>query len=173
MFPCSARGARAITVAALALAAAPASALAQSSAAPLVGTAQPNQIPGQYIVVLKNGRGATNADRVERRARDRGARVKHQYRRVLNGFAAQLTDAALADVRNDADVAFVEADQVVTASAAQTPATWGLDRIDQRSLPLNNTLQLQRDRRRREGVHHRHRHPHDALAVQRPRHLRL
>ena len=116
MFPCSARGARAITVAALALAVVPASALAQSSAAPLVGTAQPNQIPGQYIVVLKNGRGAANADRVERRARDRGARVKRQYRRVLNGFAAQLTDAALADVRADADVAYVEADQVMTAS---------------------------------------------------------
>jgi subtilisin family serine protease len=139
MFPCSARGARAITVAALALAVAPASALAQSSAAPLVGTAQPNQIPGQYIVVLKNGRGAANADRVERRARDRGARVNRQYRRVLNGFAAQLTDSALADVRNDADVAYVEADQVVTASVAQSPATWGLDRIDQQSLPLNNT----------------------------------
>ena len=116
MFPCRARGARAITVAALTLAVAPAGALAQSSAAPLVGTAQPNQIPGQYIVVLKNGRGAANADRVERRARDRGARVQRQYRRVLNGFSAQLTDAALADVRADADVAFVEADQVMTAS---------------------------------------------------------
>ena len=139
MFACSARGARVITVAALALAAGPASALAQSSAAPLVGTAQPNEIPGQYIVVLKNGRGAANADRVERRARDRGSRVKHQYRRVLNGFAAQLTDAALADVRADADVAYVEADQVVTASVTQSPATWGLDRIDQPSLPLSGS----------------------------------
>jgi subtilisin family serine protease len=134
-----ARSARAITIAALVLATAPASALAQSSAAPLVGTAQPNQIPGQYIVVLKNGRGAANADRVERRARDRGAQVNRQYRRVLNGFAAHLTDAALADVRNDADVAYVEPDAVVTASVAQSPATWGLDRIDQPSLPLNNT----------------------------------
>ena len=139
MFPCRARGARVITVAALALAVAPAGALAQSSAAPLVGTAQPNQIPGQYIVVLKNGRGAANADRVERRARDRGARVQHQYRRALNGFAAQLTDDALADVRADADVAYVEADQVMTANVTQSPVTWGLDRIDQPNLPLSGS----------------------------------
>jgi subtilisin family serine protease len=37
------------------------------------------------------------------------------------------------------DVALVEEDQMMEANVAQTPATWGLDRIDQRNLPLNNT----------------------------------
>ena len=44
--------------------------------------------------------------------------------------------AALAD---DPRVDYVEADQVFETFATQTPATWGLDRIDQRDLPLNNT----------------------------------
>ena len=139
MFSRSARGARAITVAAIALATAPASALAQSSPAPLQPAATPAVIPGQYIVVLKTGKGAGAADRVEGRARGRGGRVHRQYRRVLNGFAAQLSDDALADVRADPDVAFVEPDAIVSMSETQSSATWGLDRIDQTDLPLNAT----------------------------------
>ena len=139
MFPCCTRGARATIVVALALVVAPAGALAQSGAAPLVGAGEPDQIPGRYIVVLKHGSGAGSADRVERRARSRGGRVGRQYRRALNGFSATLSDRALADVRTDPDVAYVEADAVVTASATQSGATWGLDRIDQPSLPLNQT----------------------------------
>ncbi len=36
-------------------------------------------------------------------------------------------------------VKYVEKDGVVTASTTQTGATWGIDRIDQRDLPLNQT----------------------------------
>jgi len=140
MFPCfAARTARATLVAGLALAVVPAAGMAQSTAAPLVGADKPNAIPGQYIVVLKNGRGAANADRIERRARDHGGQVRRQYRRALNGFSGQLSDSALADVRRDPDVAYVEADAVVTATDTQSPATWGLDRIDQQNLPLSNS----------------------------------
>ena len=141
MFSRSARSARALTVAAIALATAPASALAQSPPAPLQPVAGA-VIPGQYIVVLKNGKGAAAAERVERRARGRGGRVERQYRRAINGFAGRLSDDALADVRRDPDVAYVEPDTVVTANATQTGATWGLDRIDQRDRPRLDELAL-------------------------------
>jgi hypothetical protein len=53
--------------------------------------------------------------------------------------SARLDASALAAVRADPDVACVEADQVVSVTVDQSPATWGLDRVDQRNLPLNNT----------------------------------
>jgi len=137
--PTVARRARgALGIFALAAALAPGAALAQSPAAPL-GAGAAGEIKGQYIVVLESGTGAAASDRVERRARGRGGRVDRQYRRALNGFTAKLSDAALADVRSDPDVAYVEPDTVLSLNAAQTGATWGLDRIDQPALPLNGT----------------------------------
>lgn len=46
---------------------------------------------------------------------------------------------AVAALQADPDVAYIEQDQVVTANTTQTGATWGLDRIDQRSLPLSGS----------------------------------
>src|SRR4029079_14862608 len=57
----------------------------------------------------------------------------------LNGFSAQLSYDQVAKLRSDARVATVEQDRVVTADATQTGATWGMDRSDQRNLPLSGT----------------------------------
>jgi hypothetical protein len=123
-----------------ALAVMPATVFGQATKpAPLVGTGQPDQIPGRYIVVLKDGASVASTERVERRARGRGGDVKHRYRSAVRGFTATLSDAALADVRDDADVAFVEPDVAVSPDTTQSGATWGLDRIDQAGLPLDGT----------------------------------
>ena len=138
--PTAARRARgALGILALAAALAPGAALAQSSHAPPQSAAPGAAIDGQYIVVLEGGSGAAASERVERRARGRGGRVARQYRRAINGFSAKLSDAALAEVRSDPDVAYVEADAVVSIGTTQSGATWGLDRIDQAALPLNGT----------------------------------
>ena len=115
---------------------------------------------GQYIVVMKHAAGAVATDRAQWTARARGGRVLRTYSRALRGFSAKLSDRALADVRSDPAVAYVEPDAVISIAATQSAATCGLDRIDQRSLPLNDHLHVPTDRRRRHRLHHRHRHPH-------------
>jgi subtilisin family serine protease len=117
----------------------PATTSAQSAPAPMYGAGKPGAIKGNYIVVLKSGADAAAADRTKRRARDRGGRVAREYNRAVRGFSATLSDQALADVRSDPDVAYVEPDAVISLSATQTQATFGLDRIDQSSLPLNGS----------------------------------
>lgn len=97
-------------------------------------------IPGQYIVVFKEtaGRQATN-NVIDQIQAEEGNQVQFVYTAALNGFAAQLSEKTLDELLNNPNVAYVEADQTVWLNDTQTNATWGLDRIDQRNLPLNST----------------------------------
>ena len=66
-----------------------------------------------------------------------GTREK-TWSRALKGMAVHMTAQEAENLANDLDVALVEQDGVVYANATQTPATWGLDRIDQTNLPLDS-----------------------------------
>ena len=105
-------------------------------------------VDGQYIVVLKNTAatlvGESNrAARVPAVASDiastHRANLLRSYDRVLRGFVVKADDAALARLLADPRVAYVEEDGYVSINATQTGATWGLDRVDQRNLPLSTT----------------------------------
>ena len=107
-----------------------------------------NPVRGQYIVVLKDGAASlagerSSAARVSTVARDMAgkhrARVKHSFEHALRGFVAEADDAALARLLADPNVAYVEEDGIVSINATQTGATWGIDRIDQRNLPLTGS----------------------------------
>ena len=64
---------------------------------------------------------------------------RHVYQHALKGYAAPMSAAKAASIAAKPNVRFVEPDGIATISATQTPATWGLDRIDQRNLPLSNS----------------------------------
>lgn len=95
--------------------------------ATLTATAAVETIPGRYIVHIKNEH---VPDIV---ARALGIKVNFFYRKAINGFAANIPDEVLQRLKNDSRVFKVEPDLVAKANALP----WGLDRIDQRSRPLD------------------------------------
>jgi subtilisin family serine protease len=109
----------------------------------------PAIIPNQYIVVLQAASVSTvsSVDVANALAAQYGGSVLYTYDSALFGFAATLSPEGAAAMQNDPAVALVEPDRIVQIEqdapdtnmpdTTQTSATWGLDRIDQRTLPLD------------------------------------
>jgi subtilisin family serine protease len=110
-----------------------------ATAAPATGqvrlAAGATAIPGSYIVGLKSGATASPSTV----AGKYGGAVRHTYSRVFSGFAATMSDPAARRLAADPAVAWVEQDSVVRLADTQSGATQGLDRVDQRNLPLDGT----------------------------------
>ncbi|WIM94952.1 S8 family serine peptidase [Actinoplanes oblitus] len=85
---------------------------------------------GRYVVRLST---AAAPDRVTRL----GGTVHRRFSSALHGFSADLTPAAAARLRRDPAVVAVDPVRPVRISDTQTGAGWGLDRADQRALPLD------------------------------------
>lgn len=109
-------------------------------------------IPGRYIVVFKDdvavaavdaaiaeAEGAAAAESLDAAGGRQTLELHYRYESALLGFAASMPASSLQALQKNPNVAYIEPDQVITLSATQSPATWGLDRIDQRNLPLSNS----------------------------------
>jgi subtilisin family serine protease len=89
---------------------------------------------GSYIVTLD---GSSVPAQVAARAEHQfGARTEHVYTAALNGFAVRLPEAQANRLSTLPGVVAVEKDQEIHLD---TVGDWGLDRIDQHSLPLSGS----------------------------------
>jgi subtilisin family serine protease len=103
------------------------------------GTAGSAEQPQRFIVVFKDF-AAPQAAPAAREISGRFGTVPDAiYEHALKGFAVSVAPGLAAQLAEDSRVAYVERDAEVTTTATQSNATWGLDRIDQRALPLSGT----------------------------------
>ncbi|WP_331875643.1 S8 family serine peptidase [Longimicrobium sp.] len=111
---------------------------APGETAPLL-SAGADAIPGRYVVVLNSSVASPSAAAHEM-VRAHGGRLHFSYSSALKGFAATLSPEAVEELRRNPQVKYVAPDAWAYPVQTQQPnATWGLDRIDQRTLPLNGT----------------------------------
>jgi subtilisin family serine protease len=73
------------------------------------------------------------------RLRSQGIGVGRSFSHALRGAVVTATPAKAAELSRSAGVISVEVDAPITVSATEQPAPWGLDRVDQRALPLSGS----------------------------------
>ncbi|MFF0272459.1 S8 family peptidase [Streptomyces sp. NPDC004330] len=96
-------------------------------------------IAGSYIVTLDESAPAETAKGRAVAARF-GAKIERTYTSAINGYAVELSEAQARKLAADPAVASVVQNRVFTVDGTQpSPPSWGLDRIDQRALPLNQS----------------------------------
>ncbi|KAA9162345.1 S8 family peptidase [Amycolatopsis acidicola] len=111
------------------------SAPAMAKEGSIVGADGIGAIKDSYIVVFKDGSSAVDA-----LAGKLGGVVHQKFSTALHGYSATMSEAQAKRAAADPAVAYVEQDHVFSIAATQTnPPSWGLDRVDQRSLPLDSS----------------------------------
>ncbi|GAA4708273.1 hypothetical protein GCM10023215_56970 [Pseudonocardia yuanmonensis] len=101
-------------------------------------------LPGDYVVLARDAQRATDA------ATELGVSPTTVFTRALTGFAARLSAEQLARLKELPGILGVEEDRRfdplgpraarqpgLTEAVQENPPNWGLDRIDQRDLPLD------------------------------------
>ncbi|MEU5151680.1 S8 family peptidase [Streptomyces yangpuensis] len=136
-------GISATAVVALALGAAvalPASAAGSGARGVVQNAGAPGSVPNSYIVTLKDTAPRSTTVSGKLVAKKYGAKIDRTYSAALNGYSVELSQAQAEKLAADPAVQSVVQNRTFTVSAVQpSPPSWGLDRVDQRTLPLNQS----------------------------------
>lgn len=104
-----------------------------------------NKIPNRYLVALDpvalRSEDETSGVKAGRLASRYGGSVDKVFDHAVKGFSAEMTEDAANELSKDPSVLFVEEDSYISIDAVQNNAPWGLDRVDQRNVPLNTSYQ--------------------------------
>lgn len=120
------------------------SAAARDSLAPVYGLDAPDRIPGEFMVRFRPE--VADADRLARQlVAAHGGKVFATWK-GMKGFWGTLPEQAIQGLRRHPNVKYIEASVLIPpANVSQNVqyGNWGLDRIDQRSLPLDGWFNYQ------------------------------
>ena len=119
-----------------------AGAAVRAQAAPATGEIEhaADAIPDQYIVTLRDNRPGVASQSADALTEKYGGDVRDVYDHALSGFSVHMSETDAEELAADPAVAAVEEDGVVHATATQSnPPSWGVDRIDQTDLPLDQS----------------------------------
>ncbi|MCC8243640.1 S8 family peptidase [Saccharothrix luteola] len=107
----------------------------------VLGAERADAVPGSYIVALNDSSSprSASASTASSLVDKYGGQVRVAWQHALNGFHATMSASQARRLAADPRVAFVQADLPISVDAVQqNPPSWGLDRIDQRNLPLDS-----------------------------------
>jgi subtilisin family serine protease len=113
---------------------------AQAAEGTILDANHPDAVPGSYIVALTDSAASRGVAAQAASLSNRyGGEVGFVYDAAITGFSVSMSEANARRLAAHPAVEYVEQDLRFQLADTQTnPPSWGLDRIDQRNLPLNN-----------------------------------
>jgi len=124
---------------------------AQQTIAPQGLTVTPNAqpIPNRYIIVFKESAKIDVDAEANKFAKEHGGNVEHTFKHALRGVTiSNINEKQAEAIKKNPNVLFVEQDAEVFANTTQSAnpfPSWGLDRVDQVSLPLSKSYTYNAD----------------------------
>ncbi len=122
--------------------------VAQAVEGQVLSAGSAGAVADSYIVVFKDAALSAQSvtDQVARLAAKYDSKVDHTYTAALRGFAGTMSKRVAARLAAEPTVDHVVQNRTVRLAADQAdPPSWGLDRIDQRALPLNRNYSYTTD----------------------------